>query len=67
MSFFEDCRDRVSQKTETVTSKFRQGLTKTSQSFVGKVEALVTGRRKIDEEFYEELEEILIESGCRRS
>lgn len=62
MSFFQKLRDRVSQKTETVTSKFRQGLTKTSQSFVGKVEALVTGRRKIDEEFYEELEEILIEA-----
>jgi fused signal recognition particle receptor len=62
VSFFQKLRDRVSQKTETVTSKFRQGLTKTSQSFVGKVEALVTGRRKIDEEFYEELEEILIEA-----
>lgn len=62
MSFFQKLRDRVTKKTETVTSKFREGLSKTSQSFVGKMEALVTGYQKIDEEFYEELEELLIEA-----
>lgn len=62
MNFFQKLRNRVSEKTETVTSKFRDGLSKTSQSFVGKMEALVSGRKKIDEEFYEELEELLIEA-----
>lgn len=43
-------------------SKLKAGLTKTRQGFVEKIEELVTGRKKIDEEFYEELEEILIEA-----
>jgi len=40
-------------------SKLKQGLQKTRQSFVGKIEQLITGR-KIDESLYEELEELLI-------
>lgn len=47
---------------EKLRTKFRDGLSKTSESFVGKMGALFTGRRKIDEAFYEELEEILIEA-----
>lgn len=62
MSFFQKLRERVSQKRETVTAKFRDGLTKTSRSFAGKMERLVLGRQKIDEAFYEELEELLIEA-----
>ena len=41
-------------------AKLKEGLTKTRDQFVSKVEGLLTGRRKIDEELYEELEEILI-------
>ena len=40
--------------------KFKQGLSKTKEGFVGKVKKLFTFRKKIDEEFWEELEEILI-------
>lgn len=43
-------------------AKLKEGLTKTRDQFVTKVEELLTGRRKIDEELYEELEEILIRS-----
>ncbi|MGI1658928.1 MAG: signal recognition particle-docking protein FtsY [Desulfitobacterium sp.] len=43
-------------------SKLKQGLSKTRDQFVGKVEEILTGRRKIDEELYEELEEVLIRS-----
>ncbi len=43
-------------------AKLKQGLAKTSQSLVGKVEELITGRKRIDEELYEELEEILIQA-----
>ena len=43
-------------------SKLKEGLTKTRQNFVEKIENLVTGRQKIDEELYEELEEILIQA-----
>lgn len=46
----------------TFFNKLKAGLTKTREGFVSKVNALVTGRTKIDEEFYEELEEILIQS-----
>jgi len=43
-------------------SKLKEGLTKTRQNFVEKVEEVFTGRKKIDEELYEELEEVLIRS-----
>lgn len=42
-------------------SKLKQGLQKTRQGFIGKIEQLITGR-KIDEELFEELEELLITS-----
>lgn len=60
MSFFKKLKERISSKTEEVTNKFKEGLTKTRNAFVEKVEELVVRRKKIDEEFYEELEEILI-------
>ncbi len=41
-------------------SQLKEGLSKTRQNFVQRVEELLTGRRKIDEELYEELEEVLI-------
>ena len=43
-------------------AKLKEGLTKTRENFVGKVEQVFTGRKKIDEELYEELEEVLIRS-----
>lgn len=42
-------------------SKLKEGLTKTRQGFVAKIENLVSGK-KIDEELYEELEELLIQA-----
>lgn len=42
-------------------SKLKDGLTKTRQNFVEKIETLVTGYKKLDDEFYEELEEVLIQ------
>lgn len=60
MSFFKRLRESISSKTEAVTSKFRDGLAKTRDAFVGRVEELFSRRKKIDEEFFEELEEILI-------
>ncbi|MFZ3102746.1 MAG: signal recognition particle-docking protein FtsY [Desulfitobacteriaceae bacterium] len=41
-------------------SQLKAGLSKTRQNFVERVEELLTGRRKIDEELYEQLEEVLI-------
>jgi len=60
MSFFKRLKESIASKTEAVTSKFREGLAKTRDAFVGKVEELFSRRKKIDEAFFEELEEILI-------
>ncbi|MDT3697927.1 MAG: signal recognition particle-docking protein FtsY [Thermincola sp.] len=43
-------------------SKLKEGLTKTRQGFVAKIENLVSIGKKIDEELYEELEELLIQA-----
>lgn len=60
MSFFKKLKESISSKTESVTKQFKDGLEKTRKGFVEKVAELVTRRKKIDEEFFEELEEILI-------
>lgn len=60
MNFFKKLKDKISTKTEAVTQQFKEGLTKTRTAFVEKVEDLVIRRKKIDEDFYEELEDILI-------
>lgn len=60
MSFFKKLKESIAAKTEAVTNVFKEGLSKTRTAFVEKVEELITRRKKIDEEFYEELEEILI-------
>ncbi|SMO46475.1 signal recognition particle-docking protein FtsY [Melghirimyces algeriensis] len=59
MSFFQRLKKSVSQTTESVTQKFKSGLSKTSTSLVGAMDT-VFRRSKIDEDLYEELEEILI-------
>lgn len=60
MSFFRKLKESISTTTEAVTTKFKEGLAKTRDAFVERVEDLILRRKKIDEEFYEELEEILI-------
>ncbi|MDC2864735.1 MULTISPECIES: signal recognition particle-docking protein FtsY [unclassified Bacillus (in: firmicutes)] len=60
MSFFKKLKEKISKQTDTVTEKFKQGLEKTRNSFSEKVNDLVYRYRKVDEEFFEELEEILI-------
>jgi fused signal recognition particle receptor len=60
MSFFKKLKEKITKQTDTVTDKFKEGLTKTRDSFSGKVNDLVSRFRKVDEDFFEELEEILI-------
>lgn len=43
-------------------AKLKAGLTKTRENFVEKIEQVFTGRKKIDEDLYDELEEVLIRS-----
>lgn len=60
MSFFKRLREKIVQKSEQVTQKFTEGLTKTRDLLVGKVEDLIRRYKKIDDDFFEDLEEILI-------
>lgn len=62
MSFFKKLKETFTKQTDSVTEKFRDGLTKTRTNFSGKVNDLVARYRKVDEDFFEELEEILIQA-----
>ncbi|MBT2688001.1 signal recognition particle-docking protein FtsY [Bacillus sp. ISL-47] len=62
MSFFKKLKEKITKQTDTVTEKFKDGLTKTRDNFSNKVNDLVSRYRKVDEEFFEELEEILIQA-----
>lgn len=57
---FKRLKESISSKAEAVTNKFKEGLSKTRDVFVERVDDLFSRRKKIDEDFYEELEEILI-------
>ncbi|MDQ0155986.1 signal recognition particle-docking protein FtsY [Robertmurraya andreesenii] len=60
MSFFKKLKEKITKQTDAVTEKFKEGLTKTRDNFSGRVNELVARYRKVDEDFFEELEEILI-------
>ncbi|MGF3102532.1 signal recognition particle-docking protein FtsY [Rossellomorea sp. DUT-2] len=60
MSFFKKLKDKFTQSSDNVSDKFKDGLSKTRNNFTTKVNDLVARYRKVDEEFFEELEEILI-------
>ncbi|MGE7760693.1 signal recognition particle-docking protein FtsY [Peribacillus sp. NPDC097895] len=71
MSFFKKLKEKFTTQEEKVKDvevevsigeKFKQGLTKTRNSFTGRVNELVARYRKVDEDFFEELEEILIQA-----
>ncbi|MEQ6375297.1 signal recognition particle-docking protein FtsY [Bacillaceae bacterium S4-13-56] len=60
MSLFKKIKERFTTDTDTVTDKFKGGLSKTRESFASKMNDLVARYRKVDEDFFEELEEVLI-------
>ena len=62
MSFFKKLKEKFSEQTTTTTEKFKQGLTKTRTSFSEKVNDLVARYREVDEDFFEELEDVMIQA-----
>jgi fused signal recognition particle receptor len=60
VSFFKKLKEKFTTSSDSVTNKFKDGLSKTRNNFSSKVNDLVARYRKVDEEFFEELEEILI-------
>jgi fused signal recognition particle receptor len=62
LSFLKKLKETIAKRTDSVTEKFKEGLAKTRNSFSEKVNDLVARYRKVDEDFFEELEEILIQA-----
>ncbi|WP_102028188.1 signal recognition particle-docking protein FtsY [Salirhabdus sp. Marseille-P4669] len=60
MSFFKKLKEKLNLKTEETSDKYKDGLSKTRNSFATKLNDLVAKYRKVDEAFFEELEEVLI-------
>lgn len=62
MSFLKKLKDKFSQtkETEEMSDKYKEGLSKTRQSFSSKLNDLVARYRTVDEDFFEDLEEVLI-------
>ena len=54
----------MSEKKRGLFARLREGLSKTRGNMTEKVDVMVRENRKIDEDFYEELEDILITSDC---
>lgn len=51
---------RNQENAEEVSEKYKDGMKKTRQTFSGKINDLLARYRKVDEDFFEDLEEILI-------
>ncbi|MED4070257.1 signal recognition particle-docking protein FtsY [Priestia endophytica] len=62
MSFFKKLKQKFSgtEVEQEETKKYEKGMEKTRKSFTGRLNDLVARYRKVDEDFFEELEEILI-------
>lgn len=60
MGLFNKIKQAFSKEPKESTDKYVDGLTKTREDFVSKLSLLGIKYTKIDERFYEELEEILI-------
>src|SRR5699024_12129864 len=50
----------MKKESEEVTKTYKDGMEKTRQSFSSKINDLIARYRSVDEDFFEELEEVLI-------
>ena len=62
MGLFDFLKKKVSNKSKEQKDKYVVGLSKSKKNFIDRLKQLSTRRIKIDEEYFEELEEILIEA-----
>lgn len=61
MGFMDKLKNKFKKEdTEEVSKKYKEGMKKTRSSFSGKINDLIARYRKVDEDFFEELEEVLI-------
>ncbi|MCA0979947.1 MULTISPECIES: signal recognition particle-docking protein FtsY [Exiguobacterium] len=62
MSFFKKLKEKLTTSTQEVSQKFTDGLTKTRDGFASAVNDLVYRFREVDEDFFDELEDLLIQA-----
>lgn len=62
MNFMQRLKKRFTkdQSEKEVSKKYKEGMKKTRSSFASKLNDLIARYRSVDEEFFEELEEVLI-------
>ena len=60
MSFFSKLKNKIKKRKQEITQKYDEGLTKSRRSLSERVNSLVSKYRTIDEDYFNELEEILI-------
>lgn len=61
MTFFKKLKEKMTgQQKEEKSEKYKEGLTKTRSSFSGKLNEIMARYRKVDEDFFEDVEEALI-------
>ncbi len=60
----QEAEEAPKQEKKGLFARLREGLSKTRGNMTDKVDNLVRETRKIDDDFYEELEDILILSDC---
>ncbi|MFY3793433.1 signal recognition particle-docking protein FtsY [Ureibacillus sp. MALMAid1270] len=58
----EEVKPEKKPSAWSITQKFKAGLAKTRDTFTSKVNDLVARYRKVDEDFFEELEEVLLQA-----
>jgi fused signal recognition particle receptor len=62
MSFFKKLKEKMTGNPDETTEKYKDGLEKTRTSFTSKVNDLIARYRKVDEDFFEELEDLLLQA-----
>lgn len=62
MSFFKKLKEKLTTSSDSIPVKFKDGLVKTREQFSSKINDLVARYRTVDEDFFEELENILIQA-----
>lgn len=61
MGFMDKLKHKfIKKETEEVSKKYKDGMEKTRKSFSSRINDLIAKYRKVDEDFFEELEEVLI-------
>ncbi|MBC1418884.1 signal recognition particle-docking protein FtsY [Listeria fleischmannii] len=60
MTFFKKLKEKMTGESKETTEKYREGLSKTRKSFSGRLNEIMARYRKVDDDFFEEVEEVLI-------